>query len=98
MKKHWVNSNCQNLEPTKRTVSISAIGWPQHAEMSLFEMSGTEIRPSRSFYILTPLFEGQTRLFKDFFLKILANYVRLVRDFLIDGRCISTFFLKISKS
>ena len=25
MKKHWVNPNCQNSEPTKRTVSISAI-------------------------------------------------------------------------
>ena len=24
MKKHWVNPNCQNSEPTKRTVSISA--------------------------------------------------------------------------
>jgi hypothetical protein len=25
MKKHWVNPDCQNSEPTKRTVSISAI-------------------------------------------------------------------------
>ena len=25
MKKHWVNPNCQNSEPTKRTVSISAM-------------------------------------------------------------------------
>ena len=24
MKKHWVNPNCQNSEPTKRTVSNSA--------------------------------------------------------------------------
>ena len=24
MKKHWVNPDCQNSEPTKRTVSISA--------------------------------------------------------------------------
>ena len=24
MKKHWVNLNCQNSEPTKRTVNISA--------------------------------------------------------------------------
>ena len=24
MKKHWVNPNCQNSEPTKMTVSISA--------------------------------------------------------------------------
>ena len=24
MKKHWVNPNCQNSEPTKTTVSISA--------------------------------------------------------------------------
>ena len=26
MKKHWANPNCQNSEPTKRTVSILAIG------------------------------------------------------------------------
>ena len=25
MEKHWVNPNCQNSEPTKRTVSISAM-------------------------------------------------------------------------
>ena len=25
MKKHWVNPNCQNSEPTKRTVSILAL-------------------------------------------------------------------------
>ena len=27
MKIHWVNPNCQNSEPTKWTVSISAILW-----------------------------------------------------------------------
>ena len=32
MKKHWVNPDCQNPEPTKRTVSISATDGPRVAK------------------------------------------------------------------
>jgi hypothetical protein len=40
MKKHWVNPDCQNSEPTKRTVSISAIdrGSPNGKNESHLEM------------------------------------------------------------
>ena len=46
-KKHWVNPDCQNSEPMKRTVSISALVLAKtahsaqtHKSISLFELFG----------------------------------------------------------
>ena len=40
MKKHWVNPNCQNSEPTKRTVSISAYIYLGYVATTGFLYSG----------------------------------------------------------
>jgi hypothetical protein len=39
MKKHWVNPDCQNSEPTKRTVSISASILSQIPRMDLAKIT-----------------------------------------------------------
>ena len=49
MKKHWVNPNCQNSEPKKRTVSVSAHIWTQGTEPFAVKLFKVQYIPSCKF-------------------------------------------------